>query len=83
MILDSSGRILVTGKRYSPEDMVVWRYDEDGILDASFGDQGTVVFDDGATPGSIEWGSGLVLDSCGRLVVSGAAPGGVALWRYE
>ena len=83
--LDASRRILVVGQG-SPGIMTLWRLEESGALDQTFGQQGVVEDASplGGSPGST-FGYDLVLDSAGRILVAGgawsAAPREMVLWR--
>lgn len=88
--LDAAGRILVAG--YSDAtldtDMVIWRYDSTGTLDTAFGTGGVVIHDGAAGGANNDWAEGIVVDSSGRVVVSGGSfnasgDNDMALWRYD
>ena len=94
--LDASGRILVTGSSSSGGsgyDMVIWRYNPDGMLDTTFDDPtdgrgpGLVVYDGGAGGGAYDRGRAIALEASGRILVAGsgqnsAGDGGMVIWRY-
>ena len=90
--LDGMGRILVTGRSVnssSNTDMVIWRYDANGLADPAFGSGGAVIHD-GAAGGSAanEVGSDITVDGIGRILVTGSAYNAagdqdMALWRYD
>ncbi len=73
LVLDSSGRLLVTGTTKDPTNkfyqLLVARYTSNGILDTKFGTNGwtATTFNPGVDSG----GTSLVLDSSGRLLVTG------------
>lgn len=90
MVLDGAGRIVVAGDSMDTaglSDMVVWRYNEDGSLDTTFGGRGWITHDNagGALAGwDIGWD--VALDGTGRIVVAGDTdnPAGdpdIAVWR--
>lgn len=77
MVLDGSGKILVTGKRSQaggadPGDMAVWRFTASGALDTSFGTTGVSVYDSGSAM-SADAGYAIALDGQGRIVVAGTS----------
>jgi len=88
--IDSNGRILVSGtaKNWATEvsDMVIWRYNANGTLDTTFYGQGFVV-----TNGPYDGGSGITIDSSGRILVTGSSSSSeltgpinsdMVIWRY-
>ena len=72
---DNSGDILITGKSHNGtnDDMVVWRYTPDGILDTSFNGTGYIVFYSGDNSSYTITDVGWVVlgDSQGRIHVAG------------
>lgn len=74
--IDGSGRILVAGYGYnaseSHTDMVVWRYLNNGTLDASFGNGGIAVQRDAAGAGR-DSASTIAIDGSGRILVAGTS----------
>lgn len=93
IVLDPSGRILVTGRSVNAagdQDMVIWRYLESGALDTTFGGRGWVTHDQAAqgSPSDDE-GWGVAVDSTGRILVTGRSWGGPAtetdmvIWAYD
>jgi hypothetical protein len=69
-------------------DMVIWRYREDGTLDPTFGTGGFVVHHSAAGGGGWDQAHGVVLDSRGRIVVTGESDAGggnvdMVVWRYR
>ena len=92
VVLDPSGRIVVTGRSVNPAgdlDMVIWRYLEDGAIDTSFGGRGWVTHDQAAQGAWNDDGWGIALDSTGRILVTGRSWGGAAsgydmvIWAYD
>src|SRR6056297_3546183 len=86
--VDGNGRILVAGYSWngSDHDMAVWRYLEDGSLDASFGDDGVVTHHNAAGGGGGDYGHSVCVDRSGRILVAGGSSNvsnkDMALWRY-
>jgi uncharacterized delta-60 repeat protein len=70
--VDESGRILLAG--YQGRDFAVVRYDEEGALDPSFGDNGVATIHVGP-PGILTFdvAQGISLDSQGRILLAGYA----------
>ncbi|MCZ6690688.1 MAG: hypothetical protein O7H41_13930 [Planctomycetota bacterium] len=91
LALDGLGRILVTGWSVGAstfQDAVVWRYDDDGTLDATFNGQGWVVHHDAAGGGGNDRGLAVALDAVGRVVVVGRSgqvlpDTDMVVWRYD
>jgi uncharacterized delta-60 repeat protein len=89
--LDGSDRILLTGyirNGMGNEDMAIWRYTSDGILDSSFNHQGWVVHDNAAGGYDNDQGRDLTLDGSGRVVVVGYSRNqnldyDMVVWRYR
>jgi uncharacterized delta-60 repeat protein len=92
--IDDQGRIVVAGNSYGAgsHDFALVRYQEDGVLDATFGKGGKVLTDFASfITGSDDRGSydvafGMALDNSGRIVVGGysdaLATPSFALARY-
>nr|HPM41533.1 hypothetical protein [bacterium] len=63
-------------------DMVIWRFDDEGALDDSFGGDGIVIYDRGAD----DRGYGVTMDGEGRVVATGVSDSGAGddflVWRY-
>ena len=83
-VFDSTGRIVVAGgakANASVEsfDIALARYSAAGVLDTSFGTGGKVNTD---FSGNVDQGYSVALDSNGRIVVSGASGGDMAVARY-
>jgi uncharacterized delta-60 repeat protein len=79
------GKILVAGE--SEGVMVVWRYNEDGSLDTTFGEGGYVTYD-GAADGNGDYrGEAITVDPYGRILVAGDSYNGsdydMAVWRFK
>jgi len=88
IVIDSRGRILVTGYSINSSgdaDMVIWRYNEDGTPDAAFDDDGIAVFHNAAGGDGTDIGSSIAIDSSGRLLVTGWSSNGsdsdMVIWR--
>ncbi len=91
MINDSLGNIYVTGYSLNSagnNDMVIWKYDSTGSLDASFGTGGIAV-SDGAAGGTNrdDVGNGIALDGSGNIYVTGYSVNGagnndMVIWKY-
>ena len=86
--IDGKERILITGESYngSDYDMVIWRYNPDGTLDTSFGNNGVVVHNSAAGGNNHDHGLSITIDSQGKILVTGDSYNGsnydMALWRY-
>ncbi|MFC1671278.1 delta-60 repeat domain-containing protein [Spirochaetota bacterium] len=86
IFLDTDGKIFVTGKSINSdgyEDMVIWKYNNNGTLDTSFGTNGIAV----ATGGDYnDAGKSIFVDPVGKVYVSGYSMNGadddMAIWRY-
>ncbi|MEK7287127.1 MAG: hypothetical protein AAB091_01025, partial [Elusimicrobiota bacterium] len=88
MAIDSSGRIVVAGYSDTSNgmDMAVWRYNPDGVLDASFGTNGVFINHNAAGGNGNDAGNAVAIDSSGRIVVAGYSASlanglDLALWR--
>ena len=76
--IDASGRILVAGQSFNAagnEDLVIWRYNANGMPDFSFGNNGIVVQHNIAGGNHNDNAWMLALDSVGRILVSGRSTG--------
>jgi len=68
--LDEQGKIFATGgsaKTGGSDNMIIWRYDQNGNLDTSFGANGMVVYEKGKK----EEGNALALDASGKVLAVG------------
>jgi uncharacterized delta-60 repeat protein len=96
-VVDGNGRLYVVGG--SNHDMVLWRYNTNGTLDTTFGDddpsnadpaikRGFTVHNSAAGGNFNDVGVDLAIDAYGRIVVTGYSYGagkgyGMTLWRYN
>ena len=91
MVLDSLGKILIGGlsdKGSLNYDMVIWRYNPDGTLDASFNGAGYVVHNGAAGGNGVDGALDIGIDSVGRILVAGVSTNGggnydMVIWRYN
>jgi uncharacterized delta-60 repeat protein len=87
--VDSTGKIYVTGNSYNGNntDMVIWRYNSDGTLDNTFGNNGIVVHDNATGGNSYDEGNSIFVDSIGKIYVTGGSWNGsnyyMVIWRYN
>lgn len=93
--VDSHNRIIVSGSSYSTpsgtEKMTVWRYDQNGQLDQSFGNGGIVVVNEDSGCPHHCIGHSLAIDQYGRIVVAGTTSQNaqppfdfdIAVWRFS
>lgn len=90
--IDGSGRILVTGtsSNGSDSDMVIWRYNSNGTLDNTFNGDGVAVHHNAAGGDGDDFGSAIVIDSAGKILVTGSSAdavsawtGDIVVWRYN
>ena len=72
------GKIIVAGK--SSSNSLLVRYNSNGSLDTSFGDQGKVISTFGGGSASIK---GMTLQPDGKILAAGAKDGDAALARYS
>lgn len=80
LALQSDGKIVAAGGCcVSPSEVALARYNADGSLDTSFGTGGIVT----TTPATPGYGTGLVLQSDGKLVVGGEIDNTFALLRFN
>jgi uncharacterized delta-60 repeat protein len=71
--VDSNGKIYVTGYSNSSSnyDMVIWRYNSNGTLDTSFGNNGIVVHHNAAGGNYDDGGNSIYVDNNGKIYVTG------------
>ncbi len=89
--VDNKGRIYVTGysrNRNGDNDMVIWRYNEEGKLDKTFGEGGIVVHDNAAGGKGDDEGNSIYVDNKGRIYVTGYSrnrngDNDMVIWRYN
>jgi uncharacterized delta-60 repeat protein len=89
--VDSEGKIYVTGysrNRSGNDDMVIWRYNSNGSLDNTFGNNGIVVHHNAAGGNSDDIGSLIYVDSEGKIYVTGysrnrSGNDDMVIWRYN
>jgi uncharacterized delta-60 repeat protein len=89
IILDASGRILVSGygrPQRKKQEMVVWCLTPSGKIDKTFGNDGVVLGRKPAKYALRAGGESMTLDSEGRIVVAGHASGPnrsiMVVWRF-
>jgi uncharacterized delta-60 repeat protein len=77
--MDNNNKIVVVGYDYTANgyNMVIWRYNQSGTLDATFNGSGIAM--DGS---NISFGYALAIDQCNRIYVTGTRNDLVAVWRY-
>jgi uncharacterized delta-60 repeat protein len=83
LAIEPDGDIVVAGTSSQPEtgwDFALARYEPDGSLDASFGDNGRVTTDFDDVANGI---NALAVQPDGKLVVAGESRGDFALARYD
>jgi uncharacterized delta-60 repeat protein len=87
--VDSNGNIYVTGYSWngSNDDMVIWRYNSNGILDTSFNGTGFVVHNNAAGGNGSDRGNSIYVDNTGKIYVTGYSWNGsnddIVIWRYN
>jgi len=85
VIIDSNGKILVTGYSFngSSNDMILLRYNKDGTPDGKFNSTGFVTYNGGAE----DRGLALAVTAAGKILVAGFSTRGsgaqMAIWRYD
>jgi uncharacterized delta-60 repeat protein len=83
--------ILVAGISTGPSgnaDMVIWRYNSNGVLDTNFNGQGWVIHGNAAGGNSFDYGWGIAYDGSWRIYVTGfsynaAGNEDMVIWRYS
>ena len=98
IIIDSNSKILVAGgSTGSWSDMTIWRYNSDGTLDTTFGDDvnpadgtpdGIVFLHDTGGGNLDDWGNSIVIDANGNILVTGFSSGSsgnwdMVVWRFN
>jgi uncharacterized delta-60 repeat protein len=89
--VDNAGRIYVTGfstNSYGDSDMVIWRYNRDGTLDSSFGNNGIVLHHSAAGGLGSDGGYSMYVDSTGKIYVTGYSynylrNADMVIWKYK
>ncbi|MBU0649522.1 hypothetical protein KJ969_05540, partial [Patescibacteria group bacterium] len=89
--IQSDGKYVVAGYSRNAagnDDMVIWRYNTDGTLDATFNAVGYIIHDNAAGGSGNDTGQSLQIQSDGKYVVAGnstnaAANTDMAIWRYN
>ena len=81
LVVQPDGKILVVGKTFDEavSDILLVRYDGDGSLDDTFGDNGKVITDLGKAPDS---GNGIAIQTDRKLVIVGSSNGNAILARF-
>jgi uncharacterized delta-60 repeat protein len=81
VVLQPNGKIIVVGRSYSSgfSDVLLVRYNSDGSLDTTFGDNGKVISDFGGTDTS----KAAKLQPDGKIVLVGSSNGDALLARYN
>jgi uncharacterized delta-60 repeat protein len=81
VVVQPDGKIVVVGKIFNgdPADILLVRYNSDGLLDNTFGVNGKVVTDLG---NSSDAGRAIAIQTDGNLVVAGSSNGDALLARY-
>lgn len=90
LAIDAQGRIVVSGEGTGAsgnQDLLIWRFQTDGLLDTTFNGQGWVSHDGVAGPASRELAeAGLAIDAQQRIVAAGSSDGPndleVVVWRF-
>jgi uncharacterized delta-60 repeat protein len=89
--VDNNGKIYVTGYSVNSSDnldMVIWRYNSDGSLDNTFGNNGIVVHHNAAGGNSDDGGNSIYVDSNGKIYVTGYSENrndnyDMVIWKYK
>jgi uncharacterized delta-60 repeat protein len=89
MYVDSNGKIYVVGSSWNGKnfDMVIWKYNNDGSLDNTFGKRGYVVNNNAAGGNGDDKGKSIFVDNNGKIYVTGKSWNGfnfdMVIWRYN
>lgn len=88
--IDSSGRLVMAASRYngSNDDIMVVRFNANGLIDTSFGIGGTVTHDNAAGGNGDDWSRGMMIDPDGKILITGMSTksgGGMdaVVWRFS
>ncbi len=88
--VDRNGKIYVTGSSWnssSKNDMVIWRYNSDGSLDNTFGNNGIVVHHNAAGGNDRDEGNSIYVDNTGKIYVTGYSENSsnddMVIWVYN
>jgi len=89
--IDATGKILVAGYSYNASgdwDMALWRYNNNGTPDSSFGVDGIVVHDRAAGGRDNDEAYDLAIDAAGKILVAGRSKNNadnydMVIWRYN
>ncbi|MBC75513.1 MAG: hypothetical protein CME64_05800 [Halobacteriovoraceae bacterium] len=87
--LDHEGNILVAGKSNNgvDDDMVLWKYTSNGVLDTSFAGGAGYMSIDGTAGGGDDEAMGISLDKTGHILVTGKSSNGTdhdaVIWRIK
>jgi uncharacterized delta-60 repeat protein len=89
IFVDNNGKIYVTVKSWNGFnfDMVIWRYNSDGSLDKSFGENGVLVYKKSLIENTNEQGNSIYVDNFQRIYVTGFSESNkeinMVIWRYK
>jgi uncharacterized delta-60 repeat protein len=89
--VDSTGKIYVTGNSWNNTrdyDMVIWRYNSNGTLDNTFGNNGIVVHHNAARGNSYDKAKSMYVDSTSKIYVTCFSRNrsdnfDMVIWRYN
>ncbi|MBI5824516.1 MAG: hypothetical protein HZB18_10850 [Chloroflexi bacterium] len=81
LLIQPDGKIILVGTIYASNfsDILLVRYNSDGTLDNSFGENGKIIKDLGSAP---DFGNGITIQPDGMIVVAGSSNGRAFLARY-